>query len=78
VLEGYSPLKRSQLGDPVLAGIAAAHGKTAAQVVLRWHIERGFVVIPRSKRPERIKENFDLFDFELSGEEISRVDALGA
>jgi diketogulonate reductase-like aldo/keto reductase len=76
VLEGYSPLKRSQLGDPVLAGIAAAHGKTAAQVVLRWHIERGFVVIPRSARRERITENFDLFDFQLTGTERAQLDAL--
>ncbi len=51
VLEGYSPLKRSDLGNPVLAEIAAAHGKTAAQVILRWHVEHGFVVIPRSQAP---------------------------
>jgi 2,5-diketo-D-gluconate reductase A len=78
VLEGYSPLKRSDLGNPVLADIAAAHGKTAAQVILRWHVEHGFVVIPRSQNRERIEENFDIFDFELSPEELRRVDALGA
>jgi diketogulonate reductase-like aldo/keto reductase len=78
VLEGYSPLKRSDLGNPVLAEIAAAHGKTAAQVILRWHVEHGFVVIPRSKRRERIEENFDIFDFELTQEELGRIDALGA
>ena len=78
VLEGYSPLKRSDLGNPVLAEIAAAHGKTAAQVVLRWHVEHGFVVIPRSKRRERIEENFDIFDFELTPEERGRIDGLGA
>jgi 2,5-diketo-D-gluconate reductase A len=78
VLEGYSPLKRSDLNNPVLAEIAAAHGKTAAQVILRWHVEHGFVVIPRSRRRERIVENFDVFDFELSPEELSRIDALGA
>ena len=78
VLEGYSPLKRSDLGNPVLAEIAAAHGKTAAQVILRWHVEHGFVVIPRSKRRERIEENFDIFDFELTAEEVRRLDALGA
>ncbi|MCL2582385.1 MAG: aldo/keto reductase [Streptosporangiales bacterium] len=77
-LEGYSPLKKSDLANPVLGEIAAAHARTPAQVILRWHVEHGFVVIPRSSRTERIKENFDLFDFELSGEEISRVDALGA
>ncbi|HEY7275909.1 MAG TPA: aldo/keto reductase [Trebonia sp.] len=78
VLEGYSPLKRSDLSNPVLAEIAATHGKTAAQVILRWHVEHGFVVIPRSKRRERIEENFAIFDFELTAEEVRRLDALGA
>jgi len=78
VLEGYSPLKRSDLGNPVLTEIAAAHGKTAAQVILRWHVEHGFVVIPRSRRRERIEENFAVFDFELTTEELRRLDALGA
>jgi 2,5-diketo-D-gluconate reductase A len=77
VLEGYSPLKRSDLGNPVLAEIAAAHGKSAAQVILRWHAEHGFVVIPRSRRRERIEENFDIFDFELTAEELGKIDALG-
>jgi 2,5-diketo-D-gluconate reductase A len=77
VLEGYSPLKRSDLGNPVLAEIAAAHGKTAAQVILRWHVEHGFVVIPRSRRRERIEENFAIFDFELTTEELGRLDRLG-
>jgi diketogulonate reductase-like aldo/keto reductase len=77
VLEGYSPLKRSDLSNPVLAEIAAAHGKTAAQVILRWHVEHGFVVIPRSRRRERIVENFDIFDFTLTPEELGRIDALG-
>lgn len=62
----------------MLAGIAAAHGKTAAQVVLRWHIERQFVVIPRSARRERIEENFDLFDFKLNDAELRQLDALAA
>jgi len=78
VLEGYSPLKRSDLGNPVLAEIAAAHGKTAAQVILRWHVEHGFVVIPRSRRRERIEENFAIFDFELTKEELRGLDSLGA
>ena len=77
VLVGYSPLKRSDLGHPVLAEIAAAHGKTAAQVILRWHVEHGFVVIPRSRRRERIEENFAIFDFELTPEELRRLDSLG-
>jgi diketogulonate reductase-like aldo/keto reductase len=78
VLEGYSPLKLSDTGDPVLREIAGAHGKTAAQVILRWHVEHGFVVIPRSSRRERIEENFAIFDFELTPGEISRIDGLGA
>jgi len=78
VLEGYSPLKRTDLANPVLAEIAAAHNKTAAQVVLRWHVEHGFVVIPRSQRRERIEENFALFDFELTQEEREKLDTLGA
>ena len=77
VLEGYSPLKRSDLSNPVLTEIAATYGKTTAQVILRWHAEHAFVVIPRSKRRERIEENFDIFDFELTPEELGRIDALG-
>lgn len=76
VLEGYSPLKNTPLDHPMLVGIAAVHGKTPAQVVLRWHVEHGFVVIPRSARPARIQENFDLFDFELSEEQVSHLDSL--
>ena len=76
VLEGYSPLKRSDLGNPVLAEIAAAHSKTAAQIILRWHVEHGFVVLPRSQRRERIEENFAIFDFELSGEDVEAISAL--
>ena len=78
VLEGYSPLKRSDFGNRVVEEIAAAHGKTAAQVILRWHVEHRFVVIPRSRRRERIEENFAIFDFELTAEEVRRLDALGA
>ena len=77
VLEGYSPLKRSDLNNPVLRKIAEAHGKTVAQVILRWHVEHGFVVIPRSKRRERIEENFAIFDFELTTDEITRLDRVG-
>jgi 2,5-diketo-D-gluconate reductase A len=76
VLEGYSPLKRSDLANPVLTDIAAAHGKTPAQVILRWHVEHRFVVIPRSARRERIEENYAIYDFELSPDEVSRIDGL--
>lgn len=76
VLEGYSPLKASRLGDPVLAEIADAHGVTPAQVILRWHVEHEVVVIPRSSKRERISSNFDIFGFELSPDEVARIDAL--
>lgn len=78
VLEGYSPLKRSDLGHPVLREIAAAHEVTPAQVILRWHVEHGFVVIPRSARRERIEENYAIFGFELTADELTRLDGLGA
>jgi 2,5-diketo-D-gluconate reductase A len=77
VLEGYSPLKRSRLNSPVLVEVAKAHGVTPAQVVLRWHLEHGFVVIPKSVHRERMEENFDLYSFQLSDEEIAKVDDLG-
>ena len=62
-LEGYSPLKGTDLAEPVLAGIAKDHGVTPAQVVLRWHLEHGITVIPKSERPERIATNFDVMQF---------------
>jgi diketogulonate reductase-like aldo/keto reductase len=74
VVEGYSPLKGSDLRDPLLAEIAAKHGVTPAQVVLRWHIEHGIVVIPKSERRERIAANFDLFGFSLDPAEVARID----
>jgi 2,5-diketo-D-gluconate reductase A len=77
VLEGYSALKRSRLSSPVLVEVAEAHGVTAAQVVLRWHLDHGFVVIPKSVHRERIEENFDLYGFELNGEEMAKIDDLG-
>jgi diketogulonate reductase-like aldo/keto reductase len=78
VLEGYSPFKRSDLRNPVLAEIAKAHGVTPAQVILRWHIDHGFVAIPKSSTPERIASNVDIFGFALSGDELVRIDALGS
>jgi diketogulonate reductase-like aldo/keto reductase len=76
VVEGYSPFKRSDLRDPVLGAIAAAHGVSPAQVVLRWHIEHGIVVIPKSVTPERIASNLDIFSFRLTPDEVARIDAL--
>ena len=75
-LEGYSPLKGAKLADPVLAGIATAHGVTPAQVVLRWNLEHGITVIPKSSQPDRIKSNFDLVSFSLTPAEVARLDRL--
>jgi 2,5-diketo-D-gluconate reductase A len=75
VTEAWSPLGQggSLLSDPVLTQIAGDHGRTVAQVVLRWHLQIGTVAIPKSSNPERIRENFDVLDFELSAEEIGRI-----
>jgi diketogulonate reductase-like aldo/keto reductase len=66
----------STLQDPVIGDIAKAHDKTSAQVMLRWHLQQGRSVIPKSTKPERIAENIDVFDFELSAEELAAIDAL--
>jgi 2,5-diketo-D-gluconate reductase A len=76
VVEGYSPFKNTDLDDPVLAGVARRHQVTAAQVVLRWHLQHGIVVIPKSVTPERIASNADVFDFTLSAEEMAAIDDL--
>ena len=78
-IESWGPFAegRSNLfTHPVLAGIGEAHGKSVAQVVLRWLVQRGVVVIPKSVRVDRRKENIDVFDFELTGEEMDRIAAL--
>jgi 2,5-diketo-D-gluconate reductase A len=68
--------KGSTLEDPTIKQIAAEHGKSAAQVMLRWHLQQGRQAIPKSVTPSRIAENFDIFDFELSGEQLAAIDAL--
>ncbi len=76
VLEGYSPFKNTDLGDPVLREVADAHGVTPAQVVLRWHVEHGVVVIPKSATPERIRANLAIGGFSLTDDEVARIDGL--
>lgn len=66
----------STLEDPVIGRIAQAHGKSPAQVMLRWHLQQGRSVIPKSTKPHRIAENLDVFDFDLSADELAAVDAL--
>jgi 2,5-diketo-D-gluconate reductase A len=77
-LEGYSPLRDTKLNDPTLTKIAAAHSVTTPQVVLRWHLDHGIVVIPKSAQPDRIRANFDVFRFSLTADEVASIDALGA
>ncbi|QCB50212.1 aldo/keto reductase [Rhodococcus sp. PAMC28707] len=75
--EAWSPLgSGTVLDDPALAPIAEAHGVTPAQVVLRWHIQHGNVVIPKSVTPKRIASNFDVFGFELTNDEVAQINAL--
>ena len=74
--ESWGPFaegKNNIFSDPTLSAIAAEHGKSVAQVILRWLIQRDIVVIPKSVRPERMRENIDIFDFELSDEENARI-----
>jgi 2,5-diketo-D-gluconate reductase A len=78
VLEGYSALKNTNLRDPVLVDIAHRHGVTTGQVVLRWHLEHGVVVIPKSAHRERIAQNCDILRFSLAPEEVARIDGLAA
>jgi 2,5-diketo-D-gluconate reductase A len=75
--EAWSPLAQGALlDDPVVVKIAEAHGKTPAQVVLRWHVQIGNVVIPKSVTPERIRANIEVFDFELGGDELTAIEGL--
>lgn len=73
---GWGEDRRSVMDDASLAAIAAAHGKSAAQVMLRWHLQQGRSAIPKSTNPARIAENFNVFDFELSTEEVATIDSL--
>jgi 2,5-diketo-D-gluconate reductase A len=78
-IESWGPLAEGRndiFTNPVLHGIGEAHGRSVAQVALRWLIQRGVVVIPKSVRPERMAENLDVFDFELTDEEMSRIATL--
>lgn len=75
--EAWSPLGHGELlSHPLITELAQAHERTPAQILLRWHIQLGNVVIPKSVTPERIRSNFEVFDFELSEEEMARVSAL--
>ena len=72
-IESWRPLGRGVLDHPAIERIAAAHGRTPAQIVLRWHMQLGLVAIPKSGHPERIAQNIDVFDFELSDEDLAAI-----
>ncbi len=75
--EAWSPIAQGLvLGDPVIVSVAEAAGRTPAQVVLRWHIQRGDIVFPKSVNPARMRENFELFDFELGDEAMAAITGL--
>jgi len=78
-IEGWGPLSEGAsklFNEPAIKAIAEKYGKTSAQVILRWHIQNGFITIPKSCKAERIKENFEIFDFELTEEEMNSINEL--
>ena len=78
-IEAWGPLgqgKYDLFGLEAVQSASGAHGKSPAQVVLRWHIQKGFIVFPKSVRAERLRENADIFDFALSDDEMAAIDAL--
>jgi 2,5-diketo-D-gluconate reductase A len=76
-IESWSPLGSGRwLGDPTIAAIGKKHGKSVAQTIIRWHLDQGLIVIPKSVTPSRIVENFDVFDFKLDAEDMAKIAAL--
>jgi 2,5-diketo-D-gluconate reductase A len=77
VTEAWSPIKPAEiLSDPVITGLAEHYARTPAQIVLRWHTQRGYVTVPKSSTPERIRSNLQIFDFTLTPEELDQISAL--
>jgi 2,5-diketo-D-gluconate reductase A len=77
LIEAWSPLASGQLvNDPVIGRIATEHQKSIAQVLIRWHLQLGNVVLPKSITPVRIRENIDVFDFELTPENMETISSL--
>ena len=75
-ITSYRGMPKRSFDDPTLLEIARHHGKSAAQVMLRWHLQEGRSAIPKSVKPKRVAENFDVFDFELTREQVAAIDAL--
>lgn len=79
VIEAYTPLSHGvMVNHPVISELAGRYGRTGAQLMLRWAIQHDFVPIPKSSRPDRLKENIEVFDFEISPEDMHRLDQLGS
>ena len=77
VTEAWSPIAQGKvLDDAVITELAETHGKSTGQIVLRWHVQHGNVVFPKSVNPDRLKQNIDVFDFHLTDDEMGRIDAL--
>jgi 2,5-diketo-D-gluconate reductase A len=77
LVESWSPIAQGAvLGDEVIGKVATAHGRTPSQVTLRWHVQRGDIVFPKSTHRERMEENFAIFDFELTDEEVAQISGL--
>lgn len=79
VIQAWYPLghgDKALIEEPLFGQLASKYGKSNAQIILRWHIQEGNIVIPGSKNPDHIKANFDLFDFELTGEEMDKIAAM--
>ena len=77
ITESWSPLGQGTLlENPTLKALAQKHGRTPAQVVIRWHLDRGYIVIPKSVTPSRIRKNFDVFDFSLDADDLAKIAAL--
>jgi len=77
--EGWAPLgeaSKKLLNEEVIKAMAEKYKKSVAQIILRWHIQSGFITIPKSVNPERIKENFEIFDFQLTDEEMKSINDL--
>jgi diketogulonate reductase-like aldo/keto reductase len=77
VLEGYSALRGGTLDQPVIVSVAERLGRTPAQVIIRWHLQHGIVVIPKSRQADRIRSNADVGGFELTADDMAALDALG-
>lgn len=77
IIQAYSPLRRGiELNHPVIVNIASRHSKNPAQVLIRWSLQKGFIPLPKSERSDRIKDNFAVFDFELSEMDMKELDKL--